>query len=420
MGDNLASRPSATCPKFSRIFMQCLTKARFLCRKIAAKGRLTAVCRALATNSTLRRIDLGFLNERNREGDNHNSRNRLAQEDVKDIRFAVIHNSRLETLGLRAALCPDVDMSPFASALAHNKHLIHLDLSHNPLSDEGAQTLGEALAANCSLKYVNLEFMEATQDAYWSLCTGLASNRCLLVLRLGWMYGEDHEEAVGYLVEHNTKLQCLAIRRKQDEEEEDEDGPYHLGGMHCEYEFLIEAVALNTTLQSLTLGSVGRVTAFGIIGLLQENSTLRELDANCTRAYYDSYDDHSSRVLCGSPSPHLALALKDHPRYFLLGRMVFPTDSRHTVLRSLGLAEEQDASVIERRIHLWHLQKVMAFAMAQHSRLGQVSEAQQLGKDCADMAMMMYFGLPLDYVGQILRTPEYVDVLKAVPYWMQA
>ncbi len=388
--------------------MHLITSAWLFCRRADIEGGQAAIFCALAINNTLTFLDLGLHND---ERDRHTYnlfKNQFVQDDIQGLAFGLTHNSRLETLGLCSAFDKAADMTPFTKALALHRHLVHLDLSYNTISNKSAKALGEALATNCSLKYLNIAYVETTEEAYWSVCRGLAANTCLVALRLGWHDAKkNNEEAVSYLVTHNVTLRSLVL------------WDHEAGGRDIDYNYppgytkLVKAVMCNTTLQSLALGDIGTATAFSIAKLLQKNTTLRELEASCFVAYHHHISVHGP---CEDLSALFLAALKDHPRYFLPG-IEFPNCEERTVLESLGLGDilspEQDAWAAQKCIRMWHLEKVAAFAMAQHARLGQTSAAQQLGQDCANMVMMSYFGLPFDYDG---TTAEYAHVLQAVPY----
>ncbi len=58
------------------------------------------------------------------------------------------------------------------------------------------------------------------------------------------------------------------------------------------------------------------------------------------------------------------------------------------------------------------MEKILAFAMGQHARLGHVSIVQNLGMDCVRLVMLCYFRLPVDYLSRQHVRDEYKSMLR--------
>jgi Ran GTPase-activating protein (RanGAP) involved in mRNA processing and transport len=61
-----------------------------------------------------------------------------------------------------------------------------------------------------------------------------------------------------------------------------------------------------------------------------------------------------------------------------------------------------------------HCEKAFAFAMGNHSRLGQGSLVRYMNWDCVRMVVLSFFGMPLDSCNVVRKESEYVAVLAAV------
>jgi hypothetical protein len=113
-------------------------------------------------------------------------------------------------------------------------------------------------------------------------------------------------------------------------------------------------------------------------------------------------------------------ALRDQPRYHPLSlqgmdlqKAAAHQDGDDTSHIHSSLSQQQADDALLLRIRCAHQDKLTAFLMASHTRLGADSACTHLSSDCVHAIVMCFFGLPLGYVDQISRYREYKSVLKA-------
>jgi hypothetical protein len=358
-----------------------------------AQGGASSIFRALATNESLSELLFGVCPEFLVPDDQ-----RFTQDDIQGLGFGLMHNACLRELHLPANFAEGTDLSPFTKALAHNKQLSSLYLSCNPMSNRNAKALAEALSINCSLTTLDISYMESTHEGYLSLCKGLAVNTCLMELTVGWTRHENHEEAMTHLLKHNTTLRKLHMTPGS-------------GFCSCcpkgwQCKSIVDAMMYNSTLTTLTLGHIKGDMLMAIAHVLQKNFTLKILNTKLGYAYDTSAECEAVCSGQGQDPPLLVVkALQDYPRFHHLN-LRLDLDIASKALESIGLSHvlsttshsEYMGVPVAEYIRQRHVDKIMAFAMAQHVRLGAVSAVRQLGQDCANMVMMAFFSLPLDYV----------------------
>ncbi len=288
-----------------------------------------------------------------------------------------------------------------AYCLANNSSLVHLDLSHASLTDGDARPLAKSLARNCTLQYLDLSGNSFGGKSMWRLCEGLASNTCLFVLNLEHQVRSHRktctsaacDAAISFLICNNTTLQYLKIGHEK-------------ASVHA-----FQALEHNSTIRHLSWMSECSDSA-----LIAMANTLRHNTALTNLHIHKQITTSSARNAFSA----VLEALRERPRYYglhLTGFYTPPIVTEAPKLAPERCCDSRHPGKILEYINRLHFDKMLAFAMGQHARLGAQFQGQGLVDDNLQMIMMYYFGLPLDY----LHTPhtdefKYVDVVKAAGF----
>jgi len=105
--------------------------------------------------------------------------------EVKALAAALMANSELADLGLRATQIGDRGVEVLARALKENMSLRSLNLGDNGIGPQGARALAEALAGNMALRTLELGGNAVGSEGALGLAEFLKSNSTLEALRLG-------------------------------------------------------------------------------------------------------------------------------------------------------------------------------------------------------------------------------------------
>jgi hypothetical protein len=272
--------------------------------------------------------------------------------------------------------------------------LQRLDLSHNELHDEDALQIAKALQKDCVLQHMDISGHRIYKDGMWALCTALAKMvTSLQTLKLGTLWDIESQAAVGFLLrgsEGYGTLRGLSLSSR------------------CLSPHIFQALAHNTTLQSIHMEShTNREEALvSLAAVLHTNVFLTHL-----HAAFQGASGLDSLVAIGK-------ALLEAPR---LRPLKLSGVGLSKVADRLGLpacateeSEWPDATVAE-YIHGLNLDKITAYAMSQHHRLGAESLARNLSADCARMVVLSYFGLRVDFVPDYCDQPEVCHHVVALP-----
>jgi hypothetical protein len=338
---------------------------------------------SLATNSTLQRLNIGGC--------------RVNVGDIESLAQGLLRNSSLRTLQLSSFMSPDACMAPIAHVIMRTVTLRHLDLSLNGICTNDVHELAHALRLNTSLEFLDVSGHSLSNAGQWELCNALCMNHSLRVLKLGFLVDssispDGRHPALRNLVERNVTL--LRI---------DAFLPNH------EYDGVLEALACNSTLQSLRLRGRSCTTCTNtLVRALHSNLVIGELDL---------------KYACDTPSLHaVANALQQCPRYHKLNLKKLPLSVVEDAFdlpatRRYGNKDIRTDYDIMSYIHALNMDKFVGFAMGQHSRLGAASLVHMLTPDILCIIMLCYFGLPRQYFDQPRPTLEDVhEVLQHVDW----
>jgi hypothetical protein len=222
-------------------------------------------------------------------------------------------------------------------------------------------------------QYLDVSGHRISQDGMSALCAELEKNTCLRDLKVGHVWDVESQAAVASLLRRNTALTSLSISSR------------------CCPQHIFDALKHNSTLESIRVEShTHREEALMSLScVLRENFHLQKLVTQFQGA--------------SSPSALLAIgkALQECPRYH---ELIIRGIDLSRVSATLGLPTHDsqgqawtDTSVAP-YIHSLHLDKVTAFIMGLHSRLGSESLVRILSHDCARVVVLGYFGLPAEFV----------------------
>ena len=130
---------------------------------------------ALATNEHLEVLDI--------------SGNKLCDDGIQHLAYAVRINQILKKLSLRHCSLTSLGAKSLAEMLTINKHLERLDISDNELGNDGIQYLGHALQVNQQLKSLKLwGCNEITEFGFKYLVKYLQENHSLTDLEIPYQF----------------------------------------------------------------------------------------------------------------------------------------------------------------------------------------------------------------------------------------
>ena len=138
-------------------------------KSISAEGADT-IARALAHNTTITNLDLGY--------------NNVSDEGAQRLVTALETNTTLATLDLTSNNISNEGVKSLAMVLEMNSSLTALYLSHNEIDDEGTARLATALATNTTLATLDLAFQRVGDEGARNLAISLAINSTLTKLDL--------------------------------------------------------------------------------------------------------------------------------------------------------------------------------------------------------------------------------------------
>ncbi len=374
------------------------------------ESSLEGVGLALAKNTALRLLDLGGSD--------------LTREDFQAFGQGLRGNTTLRTLVLWPKYYDSddedsddddepreydtQDLLPVIKALAINKTLLHLKFCKYKMQDDAATALARALRSNTSmsLQYLDISYNEITHVGMTRLCKALATSTSLVVLDLGCFQDRRSVRAVCDLLKQNTRLQELKV----------ESTVHTMDVTYCSYAAskIFQALRHNASLQSLSFYE----SADEYPTIWAELATLLRHNTCLNHLYFPWPEIHPKDAL-----RHVIDALRDQPRYHplsLKGMRLHQAVAHQDASREEDLnrapwkkTRDKDEELLL-RIRCAHQDKMTAFLMASHSRLGAESACTIFGCDCMRAIVLCYFGLPVDYVDQPPgRYREYERVLEA-------
>jgi Ran GTPase-activating protein (RanGAP) involved in mRNA processing and transport len=317
------------------------------------------IAQGLSKNACLRHLDL--------------SRNILMEEDLQALGQALRVNTTLETLLLQQVKVPDMPddyLVHVLEPLAHNTTLKHLDISDNYLTDVEAKALAKALETSCRLHYLDISEHEINADGISTLCEAIAKHTSLVVLNLGTLYAGMCLPPVCSILQHNTSIQSLEMNFQ-----------FKLP-KSSKFPALLEH---NKSIHSLRLESYDHKFFTAVASSLRTNVHLNDVS-------FASY-------LKGEAALALGDALKKTPRYHPLTLQGVRLAKKAPLL-GLPDREGEDAwedDEVVAYLQGTHFDKVFAFAMGQHVRLGAMSCVLGLSHDCVRMVFLYFFGLQHDH-----------------------
>jgi hypothetical protein len=377
-----------------------------------------AVAEWLQCNTTLRRLNLAV--------------NHIGDEGATAMAKALGCNSTLQLLQLGCRDFSPTGAEVFAeSGLRNNSSLTALDLaglsggasgiilrqlcsnttleylnisSFQEIVDEHLGPLVHFLQTNRTLKHLNIEkcvysglnanFPSTT--SYESVCDALAANTSLRGLRIS----SDKEQTDILLAEmlmKNTCLLSLTVESSQ-----------NIHHLHT-----LAAIRSHPTLQSakflrmsetFCLPEVYDKKCALIAGIVRDNVHIKELVTGPS-SDFDVYGPAKAQKDGRNGGIQIGKALLDVPRYHTLNLDLHDMHMWPEAV-SLGLPEWDkyhnkitwSDDNVQRYIRCLHLDKILAFVMCQHARLGEDSWTRHLTAELLRAIVWCYFSMPLDYM----------------------
>jgi Ran GTPase-activating protein (RanGAP) involved in mRNA processing and transport len=253
-----------------------LTRLIMRCGGIGYHGGCREIASALTTNHTLLVLDL--------------EENSLGDEGCRILCEALESNNCLRTLILsRNDLCPESGEA-IGKLLMKHPALEHLDLSHNSLMGEGTAPIFEGLGRDtCKLKHLNLASNDigVFDNSIGGVIRHNNSLRTIILTRNGFNSEDACAIADGLRV--NTTLKCLDISTNYFEDE----------GVKA----FAQALMTNTTLTKLDVSCTEMSDAgcHELVKVLECNRTLTSLGVACN-ALTDASGAALARALASNPT----------------------------------------------------------------------------------------------------------------------
>jgi hypothetical protein len=339
----------------------------------------------------------------------------MAKNDYKAIGQGLMENTTLETLDLTYTRNHEntdgTPALPIFKALAINTTLKLLIFNNNNIADEAATALADSLTSNknMSLQYLGISGHAITSAGMMLLCKALATNTSVVVLWLGEVHEQDSVMAICNLLKSNTTLQELSMSLGN-------HGHFQEADISICTFCIFDALGHNTSLQSfyLTLGCETNAALWGAFArMLRHNVVLSHvhmsgnlwegIPASCWFPVLDTLHDHPRHhSLCLEGGINLLHAINNcnEPN-----KIIYATYLSH--------ADKEEHKKLLSQIHSAHADKLLAFLMAAHTRLGIDSIWTRLSNDCLLAVALCYFGLPLHY-SKHENSQNYKNVLEVV------
>jgi hypothetical protein len=228
------------------------------------------------------------------------------------------------------------------------------------------------------------------------VCSALIhGNTSLRVLKIGTLLGRNSANKLAHTLERNTTLQRLDFR----------------GGSMDDHVCarIMQSFKTCKGLRSVDLSGnwSGPETLFALSCVLETNIALLEI--NIRRPDFRDPFENAGLVRLGT-------TLLRFPRYDHLNIQGVPISR---VANQLGMADKNGIKTwtntdVWAYIRRTNSDRLLAFTMGQHLRVGAASRVRDLSLDCVNYIMMCFFGMPLDSPGRHQEEYEYVSVLRAV------
>jgi hypothetical protein len=286
---------------------------------------------------------------------------------------------------------------PIAAALEHNCTLLHLNIQGNYIAHSEADAIAKFLENNHTLQYLDIS-KHSMCDSLGSICNMLLSkNTSLLVLKLGALLGRNDAKDMANVLGQNSTLQRLDLRNGD------------MGDGRCAQ--VIRGLQASGRLRSIDMNGnwCARKSCLALAKALETNTWLIHADISSLHGLH-AYQDE--------PLIQIGKTLQYFPRYhdFKLQGADLSKVAASLGLSALACGEEWTHAGVLAHIRQVNLEKIMAFGMGGHIRLGASSSVRTLSLDCVTAIGLSYFGLPVaaSYHEANHGMLEYLDVMEAI------
>jgi Ran GTPase-activating protein (RanGAP) involved in mRNA processing and transport len=177
------------------VLNSCLQTLNLSCVGLGHNGCL-ALRQALCVNVTLTSLSLSY--------------NGLGDEQASIICEILARNSCLQNLNLSSNYLRSASFQIMCEALEANSTLTCLDLYNNEPGHAGGQALGRLLSRNVALQHINLAYNDISAESAVSISRGLCAHPALTTLNMSWnALGDAGGRALARALAHNTCLRVL-------------------------------------------------------------------------------------------------------------------------------------------------------------------------------------------------------------------
>ncbi len=342
----------------------------------ARPGLYVKIGLALAKNTSLR-----LLNLRD---------NMLTLQGAMAVAQSLRGNTSLRTLLLHTDF--PMHMHPAECVPPITASLRHLQLA-SCMGDDAATALADTMRSSTSacLQLLDVKTHTMTATGMTQLCDACATITSLMTLKVGLLSDAGSVHAVCKLLARNTPLQELHVMH-QFGRAEDSQHPECYPALRL----LATLQHNNTVLQSLRICDKKCETNVDVrvwealAATLSRNASLNHICMGSTSCV-------PSQIL-----RKVVDALRHQPRRYRLSlssvRLWCADPRAEAAYRKDGRTGEEAEEMFLSSIHGLHRDKLAAFAMLTHQRLGEGSAWGSLSADCVRLVACMYFELPGDYL----------------------
>jgi Ran GTPase-activating protein (RanGAP) involved in mRNA processing and transport len=359
-----------------------LRSLSFGCNGITKTGA-SAIWQALAVNSTLTYLSISC-------------------NYLRSILPAarILAASQLHTIELLGCGLKDADCIVIADALKHGVSWKVVNLQLNNLECAAGQALGEALMTNTSLTSLDVSSNKLGAGGCAGLMSGLQHNAALMKLDIsrGNNICVEGAEAIAAALRINSSLTDLHVFY--------DDSISDVGSSA-----ILNSVAHHPAMRHIGVQneSTGKLTLEAAAQVIRHNRRIAEMRfVN----FWHGVTDIDTTV-----DGHLSIceAFRDTPRYKSFICLGATFSSYISMLaEQMGLPQGHDAlrniSDLQKYFRDFHMQKVLAWVMGTHSRLGGRSIVHMLSDDAVAHVVGAFFGLP---ASTFLKTSVLAEAFKS-------
>jgi hypothetical protein len=278
----------------------------------------------------------------------------------------------------------DTDCIVIAKALKHGMSWKIVNLQANNLRCTAGQALGEALMTNTSLVSLDVSYNKLGAGGCVGLMSGLQRNATLTKLDISGYNSIRAEgvEAITAALRVNSSLTDLRVAH---------DHTISDVGSSA----ILTSVVHHPAMQKISVQHLfsGKLTLKAAAQVIRHNRRIIKMEFMKLWYITEDIDPFLDWNLS------ICEAIRDTPRYHgeMFTSVIFYPDIRmHT--EEMGLPHGHDAlsnmSKLEICFRDLHMQKVLAWVMGTHSRLGRGSIVHTLSDDAVAHVVGAYFGLP--------------------------